>query len=101
MGEEVGVDVRPPGQHCLARPFGAEQLGVAGLVHVADGFLPDVGRVADYGVHFLQGDAPLRVACEGYVVQRDTGLRVEEAGPGYAGVVRLVAQVADGEVDGG
>ena len=37
VGEEVGVYVRPLGQHRLPRPLGAEQLGVAGLVHAADG----------------------------------------------------------------
>ena len=63
--------------------------------------LPDVGRVADDGVHLLQGDAPHRVARQGYVVQGDARLGVEEAGPGYAGIVRLVAQVADGEIYGG
>ena len=98
MAEEVGVYIRPTGQHRLARPLFAKQLGVVGLLDPADALLPDVGWVANDCVHFLQGNTPHRVACQGYVVQGNASLRVEEAGPGNAGVVRLVAKVTDGEV---
>ena len=39
MGEEVGIDVRPPCQGLLSRPFSPEQIGIVGLVYGVDVFL--------------------------------------------------------------
>ena len=101
MGEEVGIDVRPPCQGLLSRPFSPEQIGIVGLVYGVDVFLPDVRRVANCGVDLAKGDTALRVPSEGNVVQGNAGLGVKEAGSSYPWVVALVAQVTDREVDGG
>ena len=90
-----------PGQLGLARPLGAEQLRVVGLVDLADGLLPNVRRIADDGVHLLQGDHLLPAVRQRPVVHRIAPLGVEEARLCHERIVRLVAQVPDGQVDGG
>ena len=101
VGEKVDVYVRPSRQPGLARPLSAEQLGVVGLVDPVDGLLPDVRRIADDRVDLLQGNHLLQAVRERSTVQRVALLGVEEARLCHEGIVRLVTQVSDREVDGG